>query len=67
MTLQSVNNIAIFKALYRLLEPITSTERLDCVLARSVYSFKPVWFNRDYLRLDRERLGEQSLPFADSA
>jgi len=64
---QNLNNTAISKALYQLLEPITSAGRLDCILPRSICGFKPVCFNRDYLRLDRERLGEQLLLFADSA
>ena len=66
MTYQYVNNTAISKAFYHLLKPTTFTGRLDFILPRSFYSFKPVCFIRDYLRLDRERLGEQLL-FYDSA
>ena len=66
MTHQYMNNAAISKAFYQLLEPITFAGRLDCILSRSFRGFKPICSSRDYLRLDRERLGEQFLSFAGS-
>jgi len=49
---------SIFKAFYQVLEPTISAGKLDCILAKFPYSFRPSRSIWDYLKLFRERMGE---------
>ena len=58
MTHQRIDNATVFESFYQMLEPVTESGKLGCVLAQFPYSFKPDETNWNYLRLVRERLGD---------
>lgn len=50
--------LSSFKTFCQVLEPVISAGKLGCILAQFPYSFRYNSYNRDYLRLFREQMGE---------
>ncbi|MFH1775278.1 MAG: DUF72 domain-containing protein [Chloroflexota bacterium] len=62
MTHKWEDNAPVFQAFCQVIEPVTATGKLGCILAQFPYSFRFNRRNWDYLKLFQERLGD--LPLA---